>query len=128
RDFEALFASIRECPKLVIAAVHGYAVGAGFQLALVCDVIVAADTAKFGMTEINVGIPCITGSGLLWPNLGRNKISQIIQFGGFLSAKEAHDLGLVVEVVPAAELPAAADRWARAAADKPPNVIALNKR
>jgi enoyl-CoA hydratase/carnithine racemase len=98
-EFDRLYQSIRQCPKPVVASVRGYAVGSGFQLALLADMRIASADAKFAMTEIDVGIPCITGSTLLWPFLGRARTLELIQTGRFLMAQEALSWGIASEVV-----------------------------
>jgi enoyl-CoA hydratase len=98
-EFDQLYQSVRQCPKPVVASIQGYAVGSGFQLALLADLRVASVTAKFAMTEIDVGIPCITGSTLLWPILGRARTLELILTGRFLSAQEALAWGIAAEVV-----------------------------
>lgn len=101
------------CDKPLIAAVNGYALGGGFELALACDVIVAADTARFGLPEPRVGLVAAAG-GMHWlPRHLPLKVAMgLMLTGRQLTAAEAAGLGLVNEVVPLADLKAAADRWA----------------
>jgi crotonobetainyl-CoA hydratase len=103
-----------DCPKPIIAAVNGYALGGGFELAMACDVIVAADTAQFGLPEPRVGL--VAGMG------GLHRLPQHVPFkvamgmmltGRRITAAEGAALGLVNQVVPQAELLDAALAWAR---------------
>lgn len=99
--------------KPLIAAVNGFAYGGGFETALSCDIIVAADTAKFGLTEAKVGLAALAGGvPLLIREIGYKRAMGILMTGRGVPAAEGHALGFVNEVVPAAELMAAARRWA----------------
>lgn len=100
-------------PNLIsIAAVQGHAVGAGFQLALACDLRVAAADAQFTMAEVQLGlVPDLGGTKRLIELVGYSRASAICLTGRRVSAAEALQLGLVNEVVPLPELAAAAERW-----------------
>jgi enoyl-CoA hydratase len=105
------FAKVRT-PK--IAAVSGFALGGGCELALMCDTIFAADTAKFGQPEIKLGvIPGMGGSQRLTRLIGKSKAMDMILTGRMMDAAEAERCGLVSRVVPAAELMAVALAAAR---------------
>lgn len=100
------------CDKPIIAAVNGYALGGGFELALACDLVVAADTAVFGLPEPRRGLAATAGGLVRLPRqVPLKRAMAIILTGEPISAVEAAGLGLVNEVVPTAELPSAARRW-----------------
>lgn len=105
RNWEAL----RRVRKPVIAAVGGYALGGGCELAMMCDLIIAADSAKFGQPEIKLGIiPGAGGTQRLTRAVGKAKAMDLILTGRFMDAAEAEAAGLVARVVPAESLVAAA--------------------
>ncbi len=110
------FAAVR---TPVIAAVSGYALGGGCELAMMCDVILAADSAKFGQPEINLGvIPGMGGSQRLIRAVGYYKAAELILTGRMMDAAEAERAGLVSRVVPAADLLAEAGKVADTIASK----------
>jgi len=100
-------------PKPVIAAVNGIAMGGGFEIALACDLIVAADSAVFALPEPRVGLAALAGGMHRLPRMIPLKHAMgMLLTGRRVSAQEGYDIGFVNEVVPAAELMPAARRWA----------------
>jgi enoyl-CoA hydratase len=110
--------------KPVIAAINGYALGGGCELAMACTIRIAADTAKLGQPEINLGlIPGYAGTQRLTRLIGRGRALELLLTGDQVTAQEAHRLGLVNRVVPAAELMAEAKKLAATLAAKAPIAI-----
>jgi enoyl-CoA hydratase/carnithine racemase len=117
-----------DCPKPMIAAVNGVAVGGGLEMALACDIIVAAGHARFGLPEPRVGL--FAGAG------GFHRLSRQVPYkvamgliltGRMIQAAEAYRIGLVNEVVPAVDLMPAAERWAAEILECSPVSIQLTK-
>ncbi len=113
-DFAANWDCAARCRKPVIAAVAGFALGGGCELAMQCDIIIAADTAKFAQPEITLGImPGIGGTQRLIRAVGKAKAMELCLTGRMMDAEEAERAGLVARVVPASELTAEALKTAR---------------
>jgi enoyl-CoA hydratase len=114
--------------KPVIAAVAGYALGGGCELAMLCDFIIASDTAKFGQPEINLGVaPGIGGTQRLTRFVGKAKAMDMILTARMMDAAEAERAGLVSRVVPLAELMPTAMEAARKIAGLSPLAVMMNK-
>jgi len=128
RGVHKLWRAIASCPKPVIAAVNGYALGGGCELAMTCDIIVAGESAKFGQPEVRIGI--IPGGGAtqrLTRAVGKYKAMKYILTGELFSAKEAFEMGLASEVVPDAEVEKRAVELARQLGELPPLALQLAK-
>ena len=118
------FDLIERLGKPVIAAVNGFALGGGCELAMACTIRIAADTARFGQPEINIGvIPGFAGTQRLPRLIGTARAMEMILTGTPVNAEEARALGLVNRVVPAAELMTVARAMAAELASKPPLAV-----
>ena len=127
-DFIASWGHVAARKKPIVAAVAGFALGGGCELALACDLIIAADTAQFGQPEIRLGIiPGAGGTQRLIRAIGKSKAMDLILTGRMMGAEEAERSGLVARVVPAAELIEAAVRVAGEIARHSPIATRLAK-
>jgi enoyl-CoA hydratase/carnithine racemase len=130
-DPSSRFAAITRgysCPKPLIAAVNGVAAGGGFEIVLACDLVIAADTARFGLPEPRVGL--IAGAGgihRLTRQIPLKHAMGMLLTGRLVPAAEGHRLGFVNEVVPAAELMPAAERWAQEILECSPLLVQVTK-
>jgi enoyl-CoA hydratase/carnithine racemase len=107
--FRKMFRLLGQVPQPIIAAVHGYALGGGTELAMLADMIVASEDAVFGLTEVSLGIiPGGGGTQNLPRLIGRQRAKELIFCARRIPASEAHALGLVNQVVPRADLLASA--------------------
>ncbi len=123
-----LAATIETLPKPVIAAVNGFALGGGCELALCCDIRLASETARFGQPEVNLGvIPGFGGTQRLPRLIGKGRACELLMTGDMIDASEAHRIGLVNKVLPAEDLLAAATKMATKIASKGPVAVSLVK-
>ena len=100
-----VFDKIENAPKPIIAAVNGFALGGGCELALACHFIIASENAKFGQPEVNLGlIPGYGGTQRLTQLVGKNRAMQLIMTGEMITAKDAEQYGMVNKVVPLEKL------------------------
>lgn len=121
--------AIEGCGKAVIAAVNGFALGGGTELALACDIIYAAETAKFGLPEVKLGLyPGFGGTQRLPRLVGAARAREMIFSGRVLGAQQAAAIGLVNRVVPAAELKPEVTKLAREIMGNGPVAVALAKK
>ncbi len=121
--------ALHRIPKPVIAKVNGVAVGAGMNLALACDLIVASETARFSEIFARRGLSIDFGGSWLLPRLiGMHRAKELAFFADIISAKEAAELGLVNRVLPPGELDAFVTDWADRLAAGPPVALSLTKR
>jgi enoyl-CoA hydratase len=124
RHGQALFSRIERLEKPVIAAVNGFALGGGCELAMACTMRIAAETAKFGQPEINLGLmPGYAGSQRLTRLVGRGRGLELLLLGNQIAAEEAWRIGLVNRVVPAAKLMEEAKTLAQSLAAKAPVAV-----
>jgi enoyl-CoA hydratase len=124
----SVFAAVERCTKVTIAAINGHALGGGCELALACDLRVAADHATFGQPEVNLGIiPAAGGTQRLPRIVGLGRAKQLVLTGDAIDAATALDWGLVTAVVPAAELMTATRRLAARVLSRGPLAVRLAK-
>lgn len=123
-----IYAAIERSPKPYIAAVNGYALGGGCELALACDMRIASENARFGQPEINIGVlPGFGGSQRLPRLIGKGRALEMILTGDMIDAGEAYRIGLANKVVPQEDLLAEARRLATKIASKSALATALCK-
>ena len=123
-----LFTTMHALGKPIIAMVNGHALAGGLGLAVACDLVVAADTAQFGTTEIAVGLWPMMITAEITRSVGRKKTLEMMLTGAKLSAADALACGLVTRVVPAAQLEAETMKLASELADRSPAALALGLR
>jgi enoyl-CoA hydratase len=123
---QEVFLKIENCPKPVVAAVNGFALGGGCELAMACHIRIASENAKFGQPEINLGIiPGYGGTQRLTIYVGRSKAMELLMTGDMIDAQMALSLGLVNHVVSAHEVVTKAEEMLKKLNTKPP--IALGQ-
>jgi enoyl-CoA hydratase/carnithine racemase len=128
RHTERLWGAIADCPVPVVAAVNGFALGGGMELAMLTDIIVAGKSAKFGQPEIRVGImPGAGGTQRLTRIVGKHVAMRLCLTGELIDAAEAHTLGLVSKLVEDAEVFSAAMEIAEKISAMPPIAVAQVK-
>ena len=124
-DFRA---AMDRCPQPIIAAIRGFALGGGLELALACDLRIAGEDSQLGLTEVNLAIIPGGGGTQRLPRLvGRGKALEMILTGGRIDAREALRIGLVERVVPATEVLSSAQALARTLAEKAPVALRYAK-
>ena len=126
QDLTTRWERIRKIRTPIVAAVSGYALGGGCELAMVCDIIVASETAQFGQPEVNLGIiPGAGGTQRLTRTVGKYVAMEMVLTGRRIKADEAKAIGLVAHVYPTASWLEDAKALARSIAEKPPVAIRL---
>jgi len=121
RDVWGIFLSI---PQPLIAALHGYVLGSGIEIALCCDIRIASDDAQFGLPEVGLGIiPAAGGTQTLPRTVGRAKALEMLLTNQWINGEEAHRVGLVNQVVPRAKLLQTAEEMARKIASYNPVAV-----
>ncbi|CAN5739582.1 enoyl-CoA hydratase [soil metagenome] len=122
-----LMTAIQSIPQPVIAEVHGIATAAGCQLVATCDLVVAAEEARFATPGVKIGLFCSTPMVALSRSVGQKKAMEMLLTGDFISAEEACSEGLVNRVVPAEELEHASRKLADKIAESSPLVVGVGK-
>ena len=122
-----LMETVQAIPQPVIAKVHGVATAAGCQLAATCDLVVAAEEARFATPGVKIGLFCSTPMVALSRAIGQKKAMEMLLTGDFISAQEALAEGLVNKVVPAEDLEAETRKLAEKIADASPLVVGVGK-
>jgi methylglutaconyl-CoA hydratase len=123
----AMFEALDELPVPLIGRVHGGAFGGGAGLAAVCDIVVAADAAVFGFTEVHLGLVAATISPFVLAKIGRGAARELFLTGARFTAARAREIGLVHAVVPAADLDAAIARYVADILAAAPEAVAASK-
>ncbi len=126
-EWEHLYDALRSLTKPVVAALNGVAVGSAFQVALLCDFRIGHSGVRMGQPEIDVGIPSTTGPWIMREHLGLARTIDLTLTGRLMDAKECSALGIINDIVPAAEVLSASVELARKLAAKPPVAMRLNK-
>src|SRR2546421_2745577 len=128
RDQTGRWAPLAGFKKPLVAAVNGYALGGGCEVALMCDLLIAGETARFGQPEINLGIIPGAGGTQRWPRTaGKHVAMEAMLMGTPITAHRAYELGLVNKVVPTEMTIEIAQRYARQLAEKPPLAVRMAK-
>jgi enoyl-CoA hydratase len=128
RDQLSKWDRIRKIKKPLIAAVSGFALGGGCELSMLCDIIIASETATFGQPEINIGVmPGAGGTQRLTRAVGKYRAMEMVLTGTFIKAEEARQAGLVNKIVPVEMLISEAEETASLIASKPPMALKLAK-
>lgn len=131
RDAErlaALFRQMRECPKPIVAAVHGRALAGGCGLASACDIVLASDSAKFGYPEVNIGFVPAMVMAMLRRAMSEKAAFELAVGGETIDAKRAHELGLVQRVYPDTSFAEDVTAYTAKLASKPTSAMMLTKR
>ena len=126
-SLQGAIGSVHHAPFPVIGALNGPALGAGFELALACDMRVAVAGAQLGLPEVRVGVPSVIEAALLAPLVGPGRAAEILLTGEAITAEQALAWGLVNRVVPAAELRSEAETLAEKVLAGGPTAIRLQK-
>jgi enoyl-CoA hydratase/carnithine racemase len=120
--------ALRESPVPVIARIQGYALGAGLEIAASCDLRAAAETARFGMPEVKLGIPSVVEAALLPTLAGWGRARELLLLGETFGARDAEAWGLIERVVPIAELDGVVERWIQSILHAGPQAVRLQKK
>jgi enoyl-CoA hydratase len=125
RKGSQIFRQLERCPKPILAAVNGFALGGGCELAMACHMRLASDNARFGQPEVKLGITPGYGGTVRFPRLvGRGRALELLLTGAMIDAQEAYRIGLVNRVVPAEQLIPECEKLLRAILDNGPLAVA----
>jgi enoyl-CoA hydratase/carnithine racemase len=127
RRLKQFFSAIRDLDKPVVAAVNGIAAGAGYQVALLCDVRVGHPQARMGQPEINVGLASVVGAQIMELSLGISRTVELTLSGRLMEGRECHAVGLFHRLVEQGDVLPQAFLAARELGQKPPNAMRLTK-
>ena len=127
KSLHETFGAIRNLEKPIIAAIDGHCLGAGLELALSCDILIATDRSQFGLPNIKVGIPAIVEAAILPQAIGIFGVKELCFTGEFWGAQKAERRGLLNSVVPPKELKKEVQRWVDLLAGKSPLALATQK-
>lgn len=119
--------AIRQSPVPVIGRINGFCLGAGLEIAASCDFRAAAETARFGMPEVHMGLPSVIEAALLPGQIGWGRTREMLLTGILYSAREALEMGFVQRTVPAAELDAAIEPWLDGICHATPEAVRAQK-
>ncbi len=122
-----LMMAIKQCPKPVIAEVHGIATAAGAQLVATCDLAMAAEDARFATPGVNIGLFCSTPMVAISRNIHRKQVMEMLLTGDLVEARAAKDMGLINRVVPTSDLTDATMALAAQIASKAPKTLKIGK-
>jgi enoyl-CoA hydratase len=128
RNLHETCLAFRQFPVPVIAAIHGYCLGGGLEIAASCDLRVASEDATFGMPEVRVGLPSVIEARMLPQLIGWGKTAELLYTGEIIDAEEALRCGLVEKVVEGSEVEDAVDHWVNAIAAAGPHAIRTQKK
>jgi enoyl-CoA hydratase/carnithine racemase len=123
----SLYRAILSCPRPILAAIDGCCVGAGLQMALLCDLRIGSSDSYFAMPELDDAIPCILGVWTLWDVIGRARTTEMVLTNRQIKAPEALAWGLINEMVPPAEVKPRCHELAEHLAAKPALALRLTK-
>jgi len=123
-----LYRTLRHCPKPVLAAIQGRALGGGCGLAMACDAVLAAESAQFGFPEVNIGfVPAIV-MALLRRSVGEKRAFDLLASGAPVGARQACDLGMITRVYPDADFDASVAAYGASLAAKSASAVSLTKK
>ena len=127
-DLHRCCLAIRRADQIVIAAINGFALGGGLEIAVSCDLRIASDRARFGMPEVKVGIPSVIEAAILPRLIGMARATELVYLGEIIDAAEAERIGLIHKKVPPETLKQATRDWTDRLLRNGPKAMVLQKR